>query len=384
MGGNSIDSKLGVPDRTVAAGDGLGKISGDIESPRINKDSAIHPGRSPGPDGARSILRASLPIALPHTAEIVGLFRVVGSEGGSGVTVDSTGRALIWSGQSGQPREVLSSGFETRAAAVSADGSLLALAGGLEVRIYGPGGAAPIHVLKDIRARAGALKFEPNGRTLVIGTTTGEIFRWNFNIAEDSSPLVKEKVLERYQRRSSVVSALSFHPSGRFFISGDWDGGVQAELLYEQDMYGGDYDKNLFGTRFFQSASTKQGGSAGDVRVNDIAASPDGAFLAVGLDDGVLELWSMRGFERRLSIEEAHRGSIFAVDISLDGARTLSIGRDGFLRIWTKNEALDGEWKFEKVFEGQVQGIRRAAFLTSSLVLTGGVDGAVQRVVVGD
>ena len=71
----------------------------------------------------------------------------------------------------------------------------------------------------------------------------------------------------------------------------------------------------------------------GLVMVTSAAVSPDGSMVAVGLDDGSVQLWSALGL--RLRMFSAHAGTVTALTFSADGRSLFSLGDDVFLRRWT-------------------------------------------------
>jgi hypothetical protein len=117
--------------------------------------------------------------------------------------------------------------------------------------------------------------------------------------------------------------------TGRTFFSSDWDGQLYAWLAYTANDHEGSYDKNLFGGRFFGTFGNYMYATRpADRGITALAISDNGQRLAVGTDDGYVEVWEVRGFEiaaRTLS----HVGRVISVSLSNDGSRVASLGRDG-------------------------------------------------------
>ena len=67
--------------------------------------------------------------------------------------------------------------------------------------------------------------------------------------------------------------------------------------------------------------------------IRKLRISPDGKFLAIGADDGIIRIVSLDTFEVIQTIH-AHEGRVSDLDFTPDSHILLSAGRDGFLRFW--------------------------------------------------
>ncbi len=101
--------------------------------------------------------------------------------------------------------------------------------------------------------------------------------------------------------------------------------------------------------------------------------SPDGARLLSGGDDGTLRLWEAAS-GRELAVLEGHKGPVLSVGWSPDGARLLSGGDDGTLRLW---EAASG--RELAVLEGHKGWVRSVGWSPDGArLLSGGEDGTLR------
>jgi WD40 repeat protein len=156
------------------------------------------------------------------------------------------------------------------------------------------------------------------------------VYRWRF--LKEREPLTlkeREKILERYIAHQTMISAVLPLHTGRAFFSADWDGALYGWLAYTADDQQGDFDKNLFGGRFFGDIGNYfRAVRPTDRGITSVGLSSDGSHLAVGTDDGAVEIWRVRGFEMRAR-GLLHTGRVTGVALSADGSQALSTGRDG-------------------------------------------------------
>ena len=64
-----------------------------------------------------------------------------------------------------------------------------------------------------------------------------------------------------------------------------------------------------------------------------VALSPDGSLLALGLQDGEVDVWDTLKTERILTLS-GHAGLVFRLAFSPDGSRLASAAFDGFAKVW--------------------------------------------------
>lgn len=189
--------------------------------------------------------------------------------------------------------------------------------------------------LKKLRAKAKTLDFHTDDTAVLLGSVDGKVSRWKF-VKEVAAETLQErdKAFEVYAGHQTVVSSVIAHPYNRAFFSGDWSGSLYAWLPYDSDDYKGEYDRNLFTSHFYAAPGTfAKGLREIDRGIISIAMSDDGNRLALGSENGFLETWSVRGFERESRLE-IHRGRILSVSLSPRGDRVATIGRDGLVKIF--------------------------------------------------
>ncbi len=261
-------------------------------------------------------------------SEMIGFF-VADQSRGLLLSVDKLGQAVLWEPRRARARTLFSLHRPLETVALDPEHRLLAIAGPSSVEVISALSGEVRVTLDRLKTRAASLQFQPKHAALLIGGVDGEVYRWKF--AEPQS----EKSLERYFGHSNVVSSALFHPLGRVFFTGDWSGALNAWLPYDQDdRFGGEYDKNLFGARAFSTQDTRiRASRRATSSIEHLAISSDGEALLVGGQDGTLEWWSVRGFSMRTSTP-AHKGLMYGLAISPAGSRVATSGRDGKVQIW--------------------------------------------------
>lgn len=193
-----------------------------------------------------------------------------------------------------------------------------------------------LRIIDRIKTRASAFSVYKNASEILVGGADGKLYRW-------SSPLdinIKDfDNFERYTAHSTVVSAVAFHPAGRVFFSGDWQGKFKAWLSYKEDEFGGAYDENLFGGRFFEDGSTVKDSGRSGGSIEKIIVSPQGNFIILGFQDSMIELWKLRSFKKVLEFKANDLRLIDVDFVNEDEFTTLT--KDNVIRYWKYSEELD-------------------------------------------
>lgn len=196
--------------------------------------------------------------------------------------------------------------------------------------------------VKGIKTRLLSLQFDPLGRTLLAGASDGRVYRYRFIDTKNDSISINlsDKLTERYVGHSSMVTASTFHPFLKLFISGDIIGNLKVWRTYDSDPHEGLYDRNIFRggpytdlTTTISEAPPSSSDIASDQSVLRILMSEDGEHFLVIRGSGEIEVWRTRGFQK-LAVTKAHSGLIYSAGIAPSGTHFVTLGRDGYIRQW--------------------------------------------------
>lgn len=175
-----------------------------------------------------------------------------------------------------------------------------------------------------LKTRISCVRFVNDETALLLGGVDGRVYRWKF--LETDTP--KKPSLERYIGHGSVVSAVSGGVETPIFFSGDWLGVVSVWLPYDSDRFRGRFDENLFGNLFFTDINKVRETKKVNAPIEVMAATRDRLFI--GQRDGKLEVWNIRGLNKRHEVI-AHQGGIYLMDV---GEVLVTAGRDGVIKLW--------------------------------------------------
>ena len=324
---------------------------------------------------------------IGHAAEITLISPVFGATdiASSVITVGRDGKVLVWA----PPGRIINYPLDVPTDALVAFHSkafvIASVIDGMPV-IYDIGTGRQFAKLQKSLSRITSLDFSPDGASLLIGGADGNVYRWNY-LKALGKQTDKEQLrnFERYSGHSTSVGSVAYHPYGRVFFSGDWKGGLSAWLGYDEDPFGGTYDENIFGARFFSEKVNRKRAARNDKSSIDfLEISPNGEILALGLQTGVIELWSVRGFTKKGSVT-SHAGLLYDLKFDNTGGHLATISRDGLLRVWrVVEEAATVEKPFqynlEKIFEREFAEGRQLAFLSSDFLWVGDVNGKIHSI----
>ena len=315
-----------------------------------------------------------------HQAEISGIFPFTDAYGKLAlITVDKGGKVLAWDLLTSKAYRLAKLSSDTNVLSLSPDCDTLAVGVGNSIFLYSLGkGGDPIASLPKLKGRVTSVYYSPMGDSVVISSVDGNVYRWRY--PPSKSALEQKRDFERYEGHAAIPSSVSFHPFGRVFFSGDWQGAVYAWLSYDtDDPFGGKYDENLFGDSFFADKSARIRAARPDaVGVEQLVSSPKGELLFVGLRTGQIELWQVRGFSLANQVA-AHPGLIYSMVVSPDGTRLASSGRDGKVKIWSVSSRKQGDkpGAYALVLEKEfpIAAAKKLAFANEDRLFVGCEDG---------
>jgi WD40 repeat protein len=270
------------------------------------------------------------PGSAGHLGEILAL-KQVSSNPVQVVSAGTDGNIIAWALESGSGYLLKQVGGTMQLAAFGERRMLVAWVSGASIRVacLAPDCQGTWELAK-LKTRFTALAFHDDDSALLIGGADGRIYRWRFLI-EPIAQTIRERdqALERYIAHQTAVSVVQPLHTGRAFFSADWDGLLYGWLAYTADDQEGSFDKNLFGGRFFGNESSYlSAGRAADRGITSMGISADGKRLALGSDDGFVEIWEVRGFQM-IARASVHTGRVIGVSLDETGSRIVSIGRDG-------------------------------------------------------
>lgn len=276
-----------------------------------------------------ALVGGTFPASSEHLGEVLAVRQVLRSPL-QAISVGADGNVLLWDLAGSSGRLITQVGGALQLATIGRRRAVVAWSSGVSISVACVVGCSDRWTLDRLKTRTTSLGFHEDDQALVIGGADGRVYRWHFT-REGSAESADERdrILERYIAHQTLVSGVMPLHTGRAFFSSDWDGQLYAWLAYTADDHQGSYDRNLFGGRFFGSSGTYMFASRpADRGITALAVSENGQRLAVGTDDGYVEVWEVRGFEMTARTL-AHVGRVTSVTLSDDGTRVASLGRDG-------------------------------------------------------
>ena len=264
-------------------------------------------------------------------------------------TADYDGSVIAWdvtgARRLGQPF-TFAGGFSSGAAAVSHDGSLLAVSPGPDrVALLRAATRAPLDpLLRSSAGDVGGIAFSPDGK-LVAAAGSRQVVVWN---------TTTKKTVRIVSLAGNGASKVEFTPDGRTFAIGRSDSvaalydartGRQTGALAGEGSID-DIDFNPDGkllatasltgvvTLWDVARQTKLRDLPGAVAVYAVRFSPDGKLVAVGDSSGAVVLWDAAKGRRVGEPLVGHAGGVDSIDFSPDGKTLATSTDDGNLRLW--------------------------------------------------
>ncbi len=272
---------------------------------------------------------------------------------------DFLGDVAVWDAETGRllaAPEVPAFLFFPHALAFAPQGWPLAL-GGLETTLEGTYGAVRLlhpdgtqTLLAGPSRAVVGLTFAPDGRSLTAGAAEGALYRWSLPDGH------REKIAVPF---SPPIYALALASDGRILALGT-ETGLEVYTLSDGGLrwarWGDDPVDLLVSLSGDRLAAADGGGEvriwrssdgallrefAVDPFVTALAAAPDGAMLAVGTEDGSVELRTVEG--ERIGSLDGLRGEVRALTFSPDGALLAAGDEAGAVNLWRveTGEAVD-------------------------------------------
>lgn len=279
-----------------------------------------------------SLVRWSIPAgkrtgSLLHTQAAALAFE---GDGKTITAADTDGSVTRFSAATGHRSATLSGsgGSLNNAAALSPDASIVATAG-QSLNLWDA--MTGTRIGRPVRAAGGAglwsVAFTPNGKTVAAGTFVGTVVRWLRATERPVGALLRAPF--------NPVLAVAFSPNGRMLAAGNSAGTV---MLW-------DLSKTGFGDRLPAGRMPFRPAQSGAIRRDvttrrwlkqlrgpynrAVVVSPDGAKVAVGLNDGSVEVFNLttKRVVETLQLRRTSSGSPYATSLAFspDG-KTLAAG----------------------------------------------------------
>jgi WD40 repeat protein len=156
-----------------------------------------------------------------------------------------------------------------------------------------------------------SIAFSPDNSRLVSGGDDGALHLWD---ARTGEPLGQP-----WRADSGLILGVAFSADGARIVSAGTDAGGEAAASLVWDLNGGRPLGPLI--------------DAVPGAVNCVAVDPKGHLVALGLDDGSVEFWSLDSRRRVGRSAQSQGGPISSLAFSPDGGRIVAGGYDG-IRLW--------------------------------------------------
>lgn len=291
---------------------------------------------------------AALPIAKVSHGDLVNSMLVAYSRNGRYIASGGGGTVNIWDPQTGNIVATMSKDpfrnklvDDIRNLAFSPDGRYIAISGWAGATVWEIDSEREILSLSPISTDI-LLAFRPDSRSIV----------WS------SGNLIHVRYLQSERETLSIafegkINFLMFSPDGKTIIAANdreihiWDAHSGSEILKLNSFgevsnvtlstdgssiaaVGADYYVRAWDTKTGRQIFVESDELNG--RVNDIAISPDGHYIALGTERGVAQIWDMR-YQKKV-VQVSHNSAVTSLVFSPDGDSVVSNSGDGLVRMW--------------------------------------------------
>lgn len=232
---------------------------------------------------------------------------------------DSNGKVLKWDLSSNQKDfRIIVTGSEVfDVLAVSPKADWLACGGASSaIKMVPVTGSDPGYELKGHSGRIKSLIFSYDGKFLYSAAIDGRVLKWDLTV-RTSIDLATDMM---------NITSIDLSTNNRYF-AGISD---QGKALV--------WNPELATEKFRIEPSGK--------RIKSIKFKPDEERLAVGYDDGIVELWDIAS-KKKISEIQAHSGEVNDIRFNSKSAQLATAGNDGALKLWDTDDLKNPPVSFE-------------------------------------
>jgi WD40 repeat protein len=231
------------------------------------------------------------------------------SPDGGRLVFSAAGEVTVWNASNGSPVATLSGQHGgVRGIAVSPDGTSVATGSwDKTVRLFDVSTGAMRRSFMGHTGEVASVAFSPDGRHLVSGGYDKTVRIWNIDSGQEEAVLSGHPVAE--------VNSVAFDPTGERVLAGSTTS-----------------DRGWI--RIWNAAGNGSGAVLQHTGLlTSVAFSADNGRIAVGSEDGSIQIWDPHTFKRIFTLK-GHEGPVRTVAFDPRGGRLVSGSADKSIRIW--------------------------------------------------